>query len=824
MLSICMWWLIIEILGLITFPLAFVVFRKLPGRGYAFAQSLGLLLVSYTLWLAASLGFLQNSRGAIVFIILLLALVSAFIARRERAALADFWREKRSLILSTELVFTVALVAYAFFRAHDPAINHTEQTMDFGFMNAILRSGRFPPRDAWLSGFAISYYYFGYLMMALLTKLSGLPSGVTYNLALSLIFAWTVRGAFGLVYDLTQEIRYGILGGILVAVAGNLEGALEFLHAKGFGSEAFWHWIGIHDLAEAALSETWHPGYYWWWWRATRVIWDKNVVGKLPEVISEFPAFSFMLGDMHPHVMALPFGLLALALALNILKQDIGRHRQEKDSSNDLSRYYFQSHHGKRPPSAVQRLATDLWERLGRGFDGNVPALFLVPFCLGALGFLNSWDFPTYSLIAIVAYVVSFYRRQKRLAVSLFSLVEEAVIFALWVGVLGVGFYLPFYIGFRSQASGFQAVFYTKTRLPHYIIIFGLFLFVVISFLAAQAFKWFSTAPDDEHSEHKEQAERVEAGAFLSGFLAIFALALGGAVLVTVVLGLARGVLLMALPVMLSRPLVPLLVAVLLSLSGAVLWVRLRFPPAEANDQAAVFSLILIFTALLLTCGTEFVYVRDSFDSRMNTIFKLYYQSWVFLAVASAFGVYWLARREGWGRYLWSGSFGVLLLFCLYYPAAAFYTKANGFADAPTLDGTAYLQTHRPAEYKAIHWLAEHAADDTIIVEASGCVYCERGRVSAWTGVPTVLGWPGHERQWRGNNVEAGRREPEVATIYQTPNLNQVKTLLEQYNVRYVYVGQSEREAYQLSETQIARFGSILKLAYDQDGVKIFER
>jgi YYY domain-containing protein len=802
MLAVFIWWLIIEILGLITFPLAFVVFRKLSGRGYAFAQPLGLLLVSYTLWLAASLGFLQNSRAAIVFIFLLLALVSAFVVRRERAALADFWQKKRSLILSTEVVFTVAFVAYAFFRAYDPAINHTEQPMDFGFMNAILRSGHFPPRDAWLSGFAISYYYFGYLMMAVLTKLSALPAGVTYNLALSLIFAWTMRGAFGLVYDLTQGVRYGILGGVLVTVAGNLEGALEFLHAKGFGSEAFWRWIEIQDLTEAALSETWYPGLYWWWWRATRVIWDKNVVGKLPEVISEFPAFSFMLGDMHPHVMALPFGLLALALALNILKQEI--EGQEGD--------------GKQSVSDIQGLASDIWERLKRGFDGDMLSLFLVPFCLGALGFLNSWDFPAYSLVAILAYVVRFYGRQKRLALSLFSLVEEAVIFALWVGVLGVGFYLPFYIGFRSQVGGFQAVFYTKTRPHHYLIIFGLFLFVVVSFLVAQVFGWFSRGQDHE------QVERVKRGAFLSRFLVIFALALGGAVHVTFVLGLVRAVLVMALPIMLSRPLVPLFLAVLLSLTGTVLWVNLRFSTAKADNHSAVFSLILIFTALLLTYGTEFVYVRDSFDSRMNTIFKLYYQSWVFLAVASAFGVYWIARRKGFGRYIWLGSFGVLLLSCLYYPVAAFYTKANGFANKPTLDGTAYLQTHRPAEYRAIHWLAEHADDHTIIVEATGCVYCERSRVSAWTGLPTILGWPGHERQWRGNNVEAGRREPDVATIYQSPDLNQVKTLLEQYNVRYVYVGQLERETYQLSDSQLARFGSISRLVYDQDGVKIFER
>ncbi|GAG40340.1 unnamed protein product, partial [marine sediment metagenome] len=239
-----------------------------------------------------------------------------------------------------------------------------------------LRSETFPPHDPWLSGFGISYYYFGYLMMAMLTKLSGVPSPVAFNLGITLLFALTVTGAYALVYNLVegaralrlrsgqaqgsrgaggqggrgageqgpfdcaQDRRKGaeeqgklgdsltrylvpLLGPLFVAVLGNLEGVFEVLYSKGLGSAAFWNWLDIKELvSNGRVTGRWFDlGGGWWWWRASRVIHDKDLLGNSMELIDEFPFFSFMLGDMHPHVLALPFVLLALALALNVLRQ-----------------------------------------------------------------------------------------------------------------------------------------------------------------------------------------------------------------------------------------------------------------------------------------------------------------------------------------------------------------------------------------------------------------------------------------------------------------------------------------------------------------------
>jgi uncharacterized membrane protein len=187
MIQVLVWWLIMQVLGWLAFPTAVRIFRWLPDRGYTFSKSLGLLLISYILWIGASTGLLANNLGGILFSIIILAGVSAwFYFRCKGSLLPDirtFVRDKWKLILTVEVLFAFALVGWALLRAYAPyKIEPTggEKFMEIAFQNAILRSENFPPQDSWLSGFAISYYYFGYTMMALLTRLSGAVPGVGF--------------------------------------------------------------------------------------------------------------------------------------------------------------------------------------------------------------------------------------------------------------------------------------------------------------------------------------------------------------------------------------------------------------------------------------------------------------------------------------------------------------------------------------------------------------------------------------------------------------------------------------------------------------------
>ena len=211
MLATLSWWLVLQLFTLAALPLAWRLFARLPGRGYPLAKALGLLLVAYVLWLGATLHVLPNSFGGAVVALIVVAGASWWLGRdgwRRDAdgvrPLAAWLKANRWLVLTTELLFLVVLVGWAAFRAYNPDIAGTEKPMEFAFVNGILRSPLFPPQDPWLSGYGISYYYFGYVMLAALVNLTGVDPAIAFNLGVALWYALVMIGAFGVVYDLVR--------------------------------------------------------------------------------------------------------------------------------------------------------------------------------------------------------------------------------------------------------------------------------------------------------------------------------------------------------------------------------------------------------------------------------------------------------------------------------------------------------------------------------------------------------------------------------------------------------------------------------------------
>ena len=212
----------------------------------------------------------------------------------------------------------------------------------------------------------------------------------------------------------------------------------------------------------------------------------------------------------------------------------------------------------------------------------------------------------------------------------------------------------------------------------------------------------------------------------------------------------------------------------------------------------------------------------------MNTVFKLYYQGWTLLALATAWGVGYLA--QAWlpraalaplavaPRLVWGGAFLALLLASSYYTFAAPSTKAGNGPGLPTLDGLQHLAVTDLADEAAIQWLREHATAQDTLVEAVGDDYSAFGRLSAFTGIPTVLGWQGHELQWRGGWEPFQGRAEDVRCIYTCLEVEQVRSLLRKYGIDYVVVGQRERATY----APLTDFGSFLEPAFPGVGVTIY--
>jgi YYY domain-containing protein len=858
---VLIWWLLLQLFGLVGLPLAFRLLGNLPDRGYVFARPLGLLLTGYLLWLGGSLGFWRNSVGGTVVAALIVAGVGVwlYLSRPDKDASASIlgWlRGHTRYWLMVEVFFAVALLGWTIYKSYNPNLETAggEKWMEIAFVNATLRSDYFPPHDPWMSGFGISYYYFGYVLMAMVTRLSGLAPTVAYNLFIPTLFALTLTGAFSLVYNLVAgraepgapadrtgpigygPIGYGLLGALFVGVLGNLEGLLEVFHSRGLFSAGFWSWLDILDINSPPSPDGWIPTRFIWWWRASRVIHDCSFHGLLTgncnppngswEVIDEFPFFSFLLGDVHPHVLALPFVLLALALALN-----------------QISNIKYQISNQQSPISNLQSLISNL-----HSLFGGWPQFLIYAVCLGALGFLNTWDFPIYLLVVTAAVALGRARGGSP------GWLGEALVAGVGLGVLGGILYLPFYVGFRSQASGILPNLFNPTRLPQFLVFFGPFLFVCISLLAVLS----------QGIERSAWRRRLPVSLALTLAAPVVALLTVGVALAVspTARGWVEGVLrdpdlqallgdasvgslgLMALRIRLSNP------WTFLFLGGLLAWALVvatnakyqisnlkyqitnqQFPtsnlqPPTSNLQSPAsdqFALILVGVGLLLPLVVEFVYLRDLFGTRLNTVFKFYFQAWVLLALASAYGVFVVSSRlRGLGGGVWRLALTALVLAGLVYPVLATPNKAGDFAGPPTLDGMAWLETAHPDDYAAIRWLQANVEGAPVILEAWGGSYQYAARVSALTGLPTVLGWDFHECQWRGSCDEVSRRKTDIDTLYNTLDLTQTLTLLNKYAITYVYVGPLERERY--NPSGLAKFDRLMKVVYRHGAVTIYQR
>lgn len=251
----------------------------------------------------------------------------------------------------------------------------------------------------------------------------------------------------------------------------------------------------------------------------------------------------------------------------------------------------------------------------------------------------------------------------------------------------------------------------------------------------------------------------------------------------------------------------------------------LRPSPSHAGETgraAEGFLLILVALGLLLAIGPEFLFLADLFGTRMNTVFKLHYQAWVLLGTGAAVGLAWMVgwMRPASLRLLVSAGAALLVGVGLLYPFAALPAKARDFSSIPTLDGAAYYRAARPADYAAIEWLAKNAQGRPVVLEATGGEYSEYARVATFSGLPSVLGWAGHEVQWRGKGEEPQRRTWDIDAIYKNGDLNQMLALLKSYNVEYVFVGSLEQEKYGAPVAQ--RFEGILEPAYRQGTVTVY--
>jgi YYY domain-containing protein len=881
-LTILWWFLCSTLIGWLCFPLTSKIFPNLPSKGYAFTRSIGLLIWGYFYWLLVSLGVLGNTLLSQVLVLSLVVGISIYLGFR--SGFKQIWKWVRSewrLILGVELVFLAAFLGFVFFRGSSPAIFGTEKPMELAFLNAVFRADTFPPHDPWLSGYPISYYYFGYVLVSIIARLTGTTAAVAFNLSQALWFGLIALSAYGILIDLlavwfhkTQHdqrnikgwmLRWATLAPILILMLGNAYGFFEALHSRGlfwdqtdgevFKSQ-FWDWMDLRGLREPPTKPLqWQPHASGTvpWWNASRVLQDSTLTGEAVEIIDEFPNFSFVLGDLHPHLLAMPFALLAIGL---VFEEFVNT-----GSSWQYRRIKLPIHPGR---------------------------FIVVSGLIGSLAFLNTWDWPIYA--ALYAAVLTI--RRVALKGWQFRRLLEFIIFGLCSGTVGFILFLPFFLSFSSQAAGILPSLVFFTRGSQFWVMFGIFLVPICGYLF-----WRYTK--------NNLRSRIKAAIFISvGFVVLMVILNVAMSLVAVRLGklgdlflanlgasgMPIGELLWAaLKLRLLHPGTSLLLTGMMALSLYALFSSAKNNGAKIPEIHR-FIVLLILWGVLLTLIPEYIYLLDSFGTRMNTIFKFYFQVWILWSLAGTFAVVILFRHHlkklgslssifswvailltgsvlvlttisplsanmkdpapllsrlfvDWMWVIWAGYLVFVLLYLmirrcwlglvriiiiyllgvgLFYPLRAIPTRINSYAGFPkwTLDGSAYYEQQNPDLMLAINRLSVEKID--VLVEAvgpDGGDYSYYARVSMLSGMPTVLGWQYHELQWRGGDEAIRTRPADVALLYETTHWETAKAVIDKYNIEYIYIGKLERETYDLQEEKLRQN---MNLFFEHGNVTIY--
>lgn len=798
MIDVFRWLIVVEIIGLAALPVTVLAFGSLPDIGSPFAKILGLILVVWIIWW---MGEFVAVGGNAVWLWIVLAvggIVGWLCMGRQTVAML---RPHVCVIVVEEAIFVAAFLLWCLVRSFHPdiggslALLTTEKPMDLMLLQTTSHSSTYPPQDLWLAGSTVNYYYFGYLIMAAVGNMAGTSVLVTYNLALALIFALAAAATYSIIYNLTRKLGWSLLGPLFVVLLGNAH-ALFFQVAEG--------------------KFPWNQGF--WYFESSRVV---GATAAGAATINEFPLFSLVLGDLHPHLIAIPIVLLAITFALALLVE-------------------------VRSDRACVRPST----------------LMLAAITVGSLFATNSWDFPTYLLLCLGAIGVGAWlkwtaRPRSVRPITTASTERFAILPQDWLGIaarsgtllcLSVVAFLPFFLQYKSPANGL-GVAHSPTDVTQFTQVFGIPGLVAVGFLAAyiryrnpfslrRFFGWFLPASAGNGS--------------IRSSLSTYSVPVACITLIAVIAVLHLWVLLIAVIVAAAA------IAALIQRSGAGsedhLTLSNGLPRADSRAKAEQFTndqfgLLLVLLAALIVGGTELFYLRDSFDGtifyRMNTVFKFYYQVWILLGLAAAYGAIRVAqftRTHGPSAFVtWVAivaiACGIGGVYTVLGPLSYYGDLTGGTVSLQPhpLNGLEGLAQTDQGDYRAITWLQEHILGQPRILEATGGEYSLFARVSTYTSLPTLLGWEGHEEQWRGNDPVLQQRHAVIDRIYATGSARLAQRLLRQAHVALVYVGPCERQVYGRGPSTcgqsptvasapdaLMKFGSFMDRVYNRDGVQIF--
>ena len=684
------WYLLAAVLGFLGMSVTGRMFRRFDDKGWVFSKVLSIAVTGFVTWLLVTAGILPFTTATCIGVTVACgALALIFYERERKQGFESLPIDHLGLVYGEELLFFALFLLWTYLAGFHPAAYGTEKFMDYGFMEAMMRSKTLPATDLWYSGGKINYYYGGQYFAVFLTRLSGTKVELTYNLMRTFVAGLAFILPFSLVRQMVKDrlgkkndgfkkalpAVAGALSGVAVSIAGNMHYVI-YAQIIPF----------IQKLTGQEVDSYWFPD-------ATRYI-GFNPENEVDKTIHEFPCYSFVLGDLHAHVVNIMFVLLLLGLLYAWMK----KVRTVKFSPEK------------------QGLAT-FWKK-----QLFMPQLLSVAALLGMFHWTNYWDFVIYFVVTggVVLFmnIITMEGKIKWiLAVTIAQAVEILVIATVVI--------LPFTLNFETMVQG-VGIARHHSLFHQLLVLWGLPVILTLAYVVALL---------------AEKLRKKENRSFTG---------------------------------LLSSISVPDLFVVIMGLCA--------------------IGLIMI---------PELVYVRDIYEknsARANTMFKLTYQAYIMFGMTMIYGIFrmlFVFRKKilkgiavvGLTFFVWTcGYFGnsVQAWFGTVWDPSAY----------KGLNATAFLETDFPEDAKGIRWLKDNIKGSSVVLEANGDSYTDYERVSAMTGLPTVLGWYVHEWLWRNDVADLNLKSEEIQNIYTSTDEEQVKELLEKYDISYIFIGSCEREKY----------------------------
>ncbi|MGI6019940.1 MAG: DUF2298 domain-containing protein [Lachnospiraceae bacterium] len=749
MLILLLWWVTILVMGMVFTPLSAAVFKNFDDKGWIFSKTIGLLVSAFLMWMLNVCGILPFTGWAS----LLCAVIPAILCigyhvisyKRERNI---FKTVDLRLIAVEELAFLLLFASWFYIIGFKPEAYGTEKFMDFGFMNAMMRSEWMPFEDMWFSGEPVNYYYGGQFIAAFMVKLTHVTSGEGYNLMRSLVasLSFVLPGSLALQMIASKNpgrnkgyaCGAGVLAGSLVAFSGNF------------------HYI-IYRIVIPFLEKIFgfDFGYQYWFPDSTRYI------GYLPDTtdktISEFPAYSTVLGDLHAHYVNLIFAVTVAAIIYAWADNSASRRGNLNQSVLDFFK------------DSILR-----------------PEIILAGFMTGIFRWTNFWDFPIYFVVCLM---MLFFGNVKKYGENPRAYFGTTLLQGGFIFGVGVAVSLPFTLKFNQISTKIDIV---TTGSPFYqlAVLWG---FPVIIFLIygacliagyVKAGKNVKCGNDiieridgnEDKGINDGTGENESSGSSEASD------------------GKDKN-------------------------KGKKTDVIVLFISSLDIADMAVFVFGICAAGLVLL--PELIYVVDIYSGsyyRANTMFKLTYQAFILFGICVGYIlIRGLMKKDNKKlRILSAVGAAVAVILCGYTVNGISNWFGNIFdvSQRKSSDASVFVSEYYPEDFDAVCWINENISGMHVMLEADEASYSDYCRISSVTGLPTVVGWFTHEWLWRGDSNIVRERSEDVKLIYSSDDESRVRELIKKYEVEYIYIGKLEREKYEVNDGLLQDLG---KVVYSDD-------